>query len=118
MLPLEKILRTAKIRGLNQRAVEQRAELAANRISKLKMQGGELVASEVFRVARVLGVSCDYLLDDTLTDPATPSGLSAEQAKLILVAEELGYKKAMARLLKDEESVEWERDGVTRKQAL
>lgn len=113
---LDKILRTAKEQRLNQGELERAARLSANRISKLKKQGGDLSAGEVYRVARVLGVSTDYLLDESLTSPKTAAGLTEEQARVLMIAETLGYGVALSRLLKSEpEVIEWETDKATRR---
>ena len=102
----EKIAMLLKQRGLKQKVLVERAALAVNKLTRVKAGESELAASEVLRVARTLGVSCDFLLDDELSDPKTQGGITPEQARLIIVAEELGYGEAMARLLRKHDPVD------------
>jgi transcriptional regulator with XRE-family HTH domain len=105
MTTAEKIFELMRRRGMKQKALTEMAGLAVNRLSSLKAGNGFLSGEEVFRISQALGVSADYLLDPSLADPAAPSGLTAEQARILLVAEGIGYERAWRRLTLTDEPV-------------
>ncbi|MHC5541060.1 helix-turn-helix domain-containing protein [Singulisphaera rosea] len=66
---IDKILSQAEWLGLDQAEVESLAKLPKGRISKWKSDQGEPSARQAFRIAQVLGVTVDWLVDDTETFP-------------------------------------------------
>jgi transcriptional regulator with XRE-family HTH domain len=69
---LEKILESARRKGVGQLALERAADLPKNRISKWKDGVGEPTAAQALRIARVLGVPVEYLADDAMDEPPAP----------------------------------------------
>lgn len=70
----EKIVALRKSKGMSQ---DQLAELLnVTRQSVSKWERDEVIADtdRILAISRLFGVSCDYLLDDQITDPAHPAG--------------------------------------------
>jgi transcriptional regulator with XRE-family HTH domain len=95
---LEKILRLLDARpDLDQGGLEVAARLPQGRISKWKAGKGEPTAAQALRIARVLRVGVEYLVDDDLTE-VVPA-ISEEDQRILDLAHELGFKRAQRRLL-------------------
>ena len=70
MTMVEKLSALLRSKGLTQSAFEAKALLSENRISKWKNGTGEPSAKEALRMARILEVPLEYLVDDEEDDPA------------------------------------------------
>lgn len=92
---LQKLDSLLKSRGISQTAFERTAILSANRISKWKNGQGEPSASEALRIARALGVSVEWLIDDGKDYPAPPESVEWERSVLDLI-QALGLDKQEA----------------------
>jgi transcriptional regulator with XRE-family HTH domain len=93
---LEKILRAGRARGLSQLEIERRANLAGNRISKIRKDEDRLRWGEVREMAAVVGVSLDWLASDA------PDDLPCEDHDLAWITtaiRDLGPAEARRRLL-------------------
>lgn len=96
---LEKIEVLRVVRGLDQGELEVKAGLAQGRISKWKRGIGKGPSvQEGLRIARVLGVSLDYLADESEDDPlqdlarwlARVADLFAHKPPDVIIRNELG----------------------------
>ena len=90
MKMVEKILRLIDERGWTQTAFESMAGLAKNRITKWIDGQGEPKASQAGRMARLLGVTTDYLVRDDLDDPAAIAGLSEDDRMILRTIHAVG----------------------------
>lgn len=66
---IQKICDLLDAQGYTQQDFEGLTRLAKNRISKWKDKKGEPTARQIHRIARQLGVSIDYLVDDSQDEP-------------------------------------------------
>lgn len=98
MTMVEKLDLALDERGWTQSAFEQAALLSANRISKWKNGTGEPTAKQALRMARLLDLPLEYLIDD---DQAEPGGMPvSEREKQVWEAiRTLGVDEAWRRLL-------------------
>jgi transcriptional regulator with XRE-family HTH domain len=96
MKMLDKIERLIEERGLTQTAVEGMAGLAGNRISRWKGGMGEPTARQALRMARILGVSIEYLVNDEVDDPGSASELSDEERFVLDAMRDYGLSSAEA----------------------
>lgn len=87
---LEKITALIKAKGLTQREVEAQLGLAENRISKWLNGSGEPKAHQVWQLARALGVSAEYLLNDEVDDPANDTGLTEDERYILKTVRSIG----------------------------
>lgn len=94
---IDKILLTLDARGMNQSELEALAGLPPSRISRWKAGTGEPTASQTGRIARALNVSVEYLVFDDIG--TTEEDHSEEVAKILWLAEKLGYEMAIRRLI-------------------
>lgn len=97
---VEKLQNLIVDRGLTQTVFEPMAGLPENRISKWAGGQGEPTARQALRMARQLGVSVEYLIDDQLDrDPGAPSVPLSLQDQMILEAyRAFGFQEAWRRL--------------------
>lgn len=71
--------------------------VSTGRLSKLGQGKGQLRLPEALRMARALGVTVDYLADETATDADI---VSIEESRYLLrLASDVGYPEAKRRLL-------------------
>ena len=98
MRMVEKLEAALHAKGFTQTSFERLAMLSANRISKWKNDHGEPTARQAMRIARLLGLSVEYLVDDDLNEMAPDSHPEAER-KVREAVQELGYAEAYRRLL-------------------
>jgi transcriptional regulator with XRE-family HTH domain len=85
----EKIARLLEEQGIGQLAFERRAGLPPNRISKWKAGQGQPTGRQLVAMARLLGVTAEYLADDRLTSPVA-AGLTEDQRHILRVVRTLG----------------------------
>lgn len=79
MKMIEKLEILLREKGLTQASLEQRVMLSENRISKWKNGTGEPTGRQALRMARILGVPVEYLLDDEMDElPQAPPESSRE----------------------------------------
>jgi transcriptional regulator with XRE-family HTH domain len=94
---IQKLLDLLKSRGYTQCAFESRMRWPKTRISKWANGKGEPTAMQAWLAAKELGVSVEYLFDDTMDNP---TGTLPPEARTILeIAEHLGWEEAMNRLV-------------------
>lgn len=79
---IDKIIELLKLRGFTQSGLERAAGLSENRISKWKSGVGEPSIYEAARIARLLDVSLDELVD--AQKPALPVNDLTEDERLIV----------------------------------
>jgi transcriptional regulator with XRE-family HTH domain len=85
MRTAEKIQNWVKKRGLTQDAFERMVGLPQGRISKWLNGPGEPTGKQIFRIARALDLSMDYLLDEAVTEPAPSANLNDAERTLIKI---------------------------------
>jgi transcriptional regulator with XRE-family HTH domain len=100
MKMVEKLEAAIRAKGLTQSSFERAAMLSENRISKWKNNQGEPTASQALRMARMLGVSVEYLIDDEVDAPE-PS-VSEWERKVWEVVQEIGAELAWKKLVRPE----------------
>lgn len=87
---LEKIQTLIRAKGLTQKEVEAQLGFPENRISKWMNGTGEPSASQTWRLARALGVSAEYLLNDDVDDPANDTGLTEDERYILRTVRSIG----------------------------
>lgn len=98
---LEKILETAKNRGLTQNELERVSGLAKGRISKWKGGQGEPGWDDVLKVAGYLNLPLTYLADDSATKSTAPEPIPEEVRLLNSIITRLGPEESLKRLLNE-----------------
>jgi transcriptional regulator with XRE-family HTH domain len=115
-------------RNLNGQRLARLSSVSDSEISRILQGKSRPGLDNAFRLAKAVGVSLDFLADETLdVEPAPPSDkLSPEERKILTIAEKigcaevvmllenikfLGYEVAMSRLVGGRPIVEIERDG-------
>jgi transcriptional regulator with XRE-family HTH domain len=96
---VEKLIRLIKMRGYSQDAFERLTVLPRNRISKWVRGQGEPSARQLWRMAKALHVTIEFLLDDEI------DGVEAPRNDLELafaMVRRLGPEVAIRRLMLDE----------------
>ncbi len=92
---VQKLTDMLELRGIKQAAFERSVFLSENRISKWKKGQGEPSASEALRMARALGVSVEWLIDDAGETAPAPELSELDRAVIDLV-HALGLEKGEA----------------------
>lgn len=98
---LEKIETRLTESGLRQTQLEKLAGLSHGRISKWKDGQGEPTASQALRIARLLNVPVQWLIDPEAPDePAAADGLTADDRAVLEFCHDLGIgrREALRRL--------------------
>lgn len=80
---IEKIDELIKQKRLSQAALERTACLSENRISKWKDGTGEPTARQALRIARILKVPVEFLIDDEMEAPPPVRELSPAEERAI-----------------------------------
>jgi len=119
----EKLQKQMLLNGLNGQKLARLSLVSDSEISRI-LAGRSLPGLEnAFRLAKAVGVSLDYLADDTLdADPAKSSDIASdlersilkmardlgprEAAQLLEIARFIGYEMAMRRLLDAKPTIE------------
>lgn len=99
MKMLEKICNLIAERGLTQDGLERGVKLARNRISKWKDGKGEPTARQLYRIARALGVSMEYLVDDDVQRPSERPAMTGDEEMVWHLVRKLGVDLAIRRLM-------------------
>ncbi len=94
---IDKICELIVRKGYTQVAIERSCKLPENRISKWKDGKGVPTGPQLWRIAKALEVSMEYLADDDLDQPPEP--LSRGQREILIIVEKLGERAAIDRLL-------------------
>jgi transcriptional regulator with XRE-family HTH domain len=96
--PLQQKLHTQmRSRGLNGQKLAQNSQVSDSEISRILAGKSRPGLENAFRLAKALGVSLDFLADDSLeTDPAQMAdSLSAEERRILELAHAIGCSHAM-----------------------
>jgi transcriptional regulator with XRE-family HTH domain len=94
----EKLYKRMIVLGLNQQKLAQKAKVSDSEVSRiLRGQSKKPSLDNIFRLARAVGVSVDYLADDQLeADPRTsPDPLSTDESELLTRCRALGYRNSL-----------------------
>lgn len=92
---LEKILATAKKKGISQSALERAAGLPAARIAKWKSGVGEPSWSEAVRLCEAVGIHVNDLVDNPLPPPLV---LSDDERALLMLVRGMGVERVIRKL--------------------
>jgi transcriptional regulator with XRE-family HTH domain len=115
--------------GLNGQRLARRSEVSDSEISRILQGKSRPGLDNALRLAQAVGVSLDYLADDSLdAEPAEPADtLSPEERKILNISQKigcadvltilenvrfLGYEVAMARLVGARPIIEIDKDGA------
>jgi transcriptional regulator with XRE-family HTH domain len=92
----EKLYKQMLLKGLNQQKLAKSSSVSDSEVSRILAGRSQPGLENAFRLSRAVGVSLDYLADDTLeTDPIQPVGpASANERDILDVAKELGFAPA------------------------
>lgn len=92
----DKLLTEMARQGLNGQRLAQRSKVSDSEISRILSGQSTPGLENAFRLARAVGVSVDYLADDTTeTDPLRSADpLSAEERRILDLARRLGLDRA------------------------
>lgn len=90
-------------KGIKPAELSKMTGIPAPRFSEWKDPKGKRspTLEQAKRIARALGVSLDYLADDSLDEPPNPE-LNAEDREILRIARRLGYEQALDRLINNE----------------
>jgi transcriptional regulator with XRE-family HTH domain len=116
-------------RNLNGQRLARLSQVSDSEISRILQGKSRPGLDNAFRLAKAVGVSLDFLADDTLdVEPAPPSDkISPEERKIVSIAQKIGctevvlvlealrfigYEVAMSRLMGGKPIVEIDRDGA------
>lgn len=89
MVFIERIEKLIGEQGVTQAALERAAMMPKNKISKIKSGDQRPAIEEVVRLARILGVSPAYLIDEAAR-PGGDAGLRPEDRAVLTVMRSLG----------------------------
>lgn len=92
---VDKLVRRLEQQGYTQAGFELATGLTKNRIAKWKAGQGEPTARQALRMARLLAVPLEWLVDDSVDDGG---GLSPEEQALLAEARRVGLEEARRRL--------------------
>lgn len=121
--------------NLNGQRLSRLSSVSDSEISRILQGKSRPGLDNAFRLAKAVGVSLDFLADDSLdVEPTPPSDkLSAEERKIVSVAQKIGcsevvqilemlrfigYEVAMSRLVGGKPLIEIDRDGSDLRPAL
>jgi len=93
----DKLLTEMARQGLNGQRLAQRSQVSDSEISRILSGQSTPGLENAFRLARAVGVSLDFLADDTLdADPLRASDpLSADERRILDLVQQLGMLKAI-----------------------
>ena len=121
-------------KNLNGQRLARMSSVSDSEISRILQGKSRPGLDNAFRLAKSVGVSLDFLADDTLdVEPTPPSDkLSADERKILAIAQKIGcadvltilellrfigYEVAMSRLTGGRPVIEIEKDGADAKTA-
>jgi transcriptional regulator with XRE-family HTH domain len=92
----EKLYKQMLLKGLNQQKLAKSSSVSDSEVSRILAGRSQPGLENAFRLSRAVGVSLDYLADDTLeTDPIQPVGpASANEKDILDAAKDLGFAPA------------------------
>lgn len=92
----EKLYKQMLLKGLNQQKLAKLSQVSDSEVSRILAGKSQPGLENAFRLARAVGVSLDYLADDSLdTDPVQEAGpASATERDLLELAREVGLRAA------------------------
>ena len=84
--------------NLNGQKLAKLSEVSDSEISRILQGKSRPGLDNAYRLAKAVGVSLDYLADDTLDhEPGQPAdALSADERKLLTIIQKIGHSEAMA----------------------
>ncbi len=97
----EKLQRLCALKGIDQAALAERLGLSKSSISRILGGVQEPKVRLAYELARALGVTLDYLMDDAAHEPPGThwAPVSIDEAAILAIVRRLGYEAAMDRLL-------------------
>ena len=102
MKMIDRIGKLLDEKGIDQGELESMAGLSFGRISKWKAGTGEPTAAQALRMARVLNVPLEWLVDDSAGEeipPPMPYDRISEQRDVLKYLDDLGYEEMRRRIL-------------------
>jgi transcriptional regulator with XRE-family HTH domain len=97
----EKLRREMVLQGLNQQKLARLSGVSDSEVSRILGGKSQPGLENALKLARAIGVSLDYLADDTQDKPAVPraGGSSPWAAEVLEVARECGFRESAQLLL-------------------
>jgi len=93
----EKLRKQMLIQGLNQQRLSRAAGVSDSEVSRILGGKSQPGLENALKLARAVGVSLDYLADDTLDDepkPPAAASLAPQEEELLDIGRELGLRNA------------------------
>lgn len=95
----EKLRKQMLLKGLNQQGLARLSGVSDSEVSRILGGKSQPGLENALRLAQAVGVSLDYLTDDTRDDVGTSGGvgsggLSVEEREVLAIAHELGARSA------------------------
>jgi transcriptional regulator with XRE-family HTH domain len=89
----EKLYKQMLVKGMNQQRLAKASLVSDSEVSRILAGRSQPGIENAFRLARAVGVSLDYLADDSLeVDPIQPLGpASASERDILDVARQVGF---------------------------
>lgn len=93
----EKLSKQMLLKGLNQQKLSKLSKVSDSEVSRILGGKSQPGLENAFRLAKAVGVSLDYLADDSLDcDPVQAAGPApADEREILDAARELGYRAAI-----------------------
>ncbi|SIN97791.1 Transcriptional regulator, contains XRE-family HTH domain [Singulisphaera sp. GP187] len=97
---IEKVMKLTREKGVNQSELSRQIQVHPSRFSEWKSGNSRPSLTQVVSMARVLGVSVDYLVKDEVENQTNDSGLSSDEEAVITLfrALKLSLNEALRRL--------------------
>lgn len=97
----EKLKRLCALRGMDQSQLAEKLNVPKSTISRIFSGSRELKLGLAREMARELGVTLDYLVDDSLDEPLTDQYVmvTEDEFTLLKLVRRLGMEVALSRLL-------------------
>lgn len=83
-------------RGLNQQQLARQSDVSDSEVSRILAQKSQPGLENAYRLARAVGVSLDYLVDDTLDQPPdeNPQRFEDVEREILRLCRDMGYAEA------------------------
>jgi transcriptional regulator with XRE-family HTH domain len=93
----EKLYKHMVLKGLNQQRLANLSQVSDSEVSRILAGKSYPGIKHAFRLAKSVGVSLDYLADDSLDhDPHQESGpTSPDEREMLELAREMGFRRAV-----------------------
>ena len=83
-------------KGLNQQQLARQSDVSDSEVSRILAQKSQPGLENAYRLARAVGVSLDYLVDDAMDQPPdeNPQRFEEAEREILRVCKDMGYSEA------------------------